>query len=168
MCNPKLILFLLLACSIGSGQQHDQILAQETSENTAANSDKLASDDPGFLNADANSNGLLSGPELQAVWIKNFDMYFRGLDSDQDGRISPVEYQRHREVLESVLEKKSAAPPKTAVAEFTDTYNKRFLDRKPRIGKTIDGLMAFGEDGKEFDFDALRGKFTVINFGCLT
>jgi hypothetical protein len=30
------------------------------------------------------------------------------------------------------------------------------------------GLMAFDEDGNEFDFDDLRGKYTVINFGCLT
>ncbi len=164
--TPRVILFLLWFFLIGFNHLN-QIHGQETAEKAPEKAPE-ASADPDFLNADKNSDGSLDFNELQGMWVKNFAEYIRGLDADGDSRISPEEYKRHREMLESVWKKKEAAPPQAVVAEFTETYNQRFLGKNPKIGTTIDGLMAFDEDGNEFDFDDLRGKYTVINFGCLT
>ena len=53
--------------------------------------------------------------------------------------------------------------------EFVDQFNNRFKSQRPLLDtQVLDGLKAFGEDGKAFDFEKLKGKHTVIIFGCLT
>lgn len=53
--------------------------------------------------------------------------------------------------------------------EFVDQFNKRFNTKPPRVGQQMfDGLKAFDGKGKPFNFESLKGKHTVIVFGCLT
>jgi cytochrome oxidase Cu insertion factor (SCO1/SenC/PrrC family) len=53
--------------------------------------------------------------------------------------------------------------------EFVDQYNKRFEKQKPSIGDSVlDGVVAFDELGKPFPLARLKGKHSVIVFGCLT
>lgn len=63
---------------------------------------------------------------------------------------------------------KQIGPPGDPL-EFVDRYNKRFEKQTPLIGDPVlDGLTAFDEHGKTFAFEELKGKHTVIVFGCLT
>ena len=52
--------------------------------------------------------------------------------------------------------------------EFTKQYNTRHLQQEPRLGWKLKNVSAFDSDGKEFQLSALRGKYSVLVFGCLT
>ena len=53
--------------------------------------------------------------------------------------------------------------------EFVDRFNNRFKDQDPRAGaQVLDGVAAFDESGDPFELDSLKGKHSVIVFGCLT
>lgn len=53
--------------------------------------------------------------------------------------------------------------------EFVDRFNKQFEGRAPKVGaQMLEELTAFDGAGKEFKFESLKGKHTVIVFGCLT
>ena len=43
-----------------------------------------------------------------------------------------------------------------------------FVKKAPTIGDRFPELIVYTTDGKEFDTAALRGRHTVISFGCLT
>ena len=63
-------------------------------------------------------------------------------------------------------EQKSATSPK--IVEFTESYDKRFLKRDPKIGTRLPNVQAFDERGEPLELDSTRGKYTVVVFGCLT
>lgn len=68
-------------------------------------------------------------------------------------------------------ERADAAPPQPGLQnmEFVDRFNKQFEGRAPKVGaQMLDELTAFDGAGKEFKFESLKGKHTVIVFGCLT
>lgn len=53
--------------------------------------------------------------------------------------------------------------------EWAEKFNQRFERRPPlRDAQVFDGLTAFDEQGEKLDFESLKGKHTVIVFGCLT
>ncbi len=52
--------------------------------------------------------------------------------------------------------------------EFTTRYDRRHLDRDPKIGAALPDVEAFDEDGQPFLLAGTRGKYTVLVFGCLT
>lgn len=52
--------------------------------------------------------------------------------------------------------------------EFETSYNKRFLSNKSMLGKEAPDIGFFDADGNPFRLAAVRGKHTVVVFGCLT
>jgi len=58
--------------------------------------------------------------------------------------------------------------PIYAQQEFVDTYNARHLKRKPLVGEIPKPVQVFDSQGKKFSTDSLRGKHSVVVFGCLT
>ena len=52
--------------------------------------------------------------------------------------------------------------------EFETSYNERFLQRTPLIGKTAPDVEVYDSKGNPFRLAQSRGKHTVIIFGCLT
>lgn len=62
----------------------------------------------------------------------------------------------------------SNASQENEVVEFTEGYERMFAPRKPKVGDVVEGISAYDEDGEAFDLGQLRGKPTVIVFGCLT
>lgn len=122
-----------------------------------------------FNEADADGNGSLSKSEFKSYVaaklpaFKQFDPLMEKLDVDQDGAISREEFGRRRETVKELMAQATAAP-----MEFADEFNLRFSKRKPLVGEPIGDLVAFDENGDEFDFSLLKGKYTVVNFGCLT
>ena len=52
--------------------------------------------------------------------------------------------------------------------EFETSYNKRFLQNSPLIGKTLNDVSIFDEKGRPFSLKDAEGNYTVVVFGCLT
>ena len=52
--------------------------------------------------------------------------------------------------------------------EWTEKYDAGFLKRHPMLGETPENLQAFQQDLQPFQLHSLRGKPTVLVFGCLT
>ena len=52
--------------------------------------------------------------------------------------------------------------------EFVERYNARHAKQKPLVGDTLKDVKLFDASGKEFSTRRLRGKHTVLVFGCLT
>ncbi len=130
-----------------------------------------------FKTADADGSGGISQLEMKA-YIKarlpaftRIDEFIDRLDADNDQQISPKEFLVRQDlvaemVAEDETEDMSTEPP--TPTEFEDVFNARFLGQKPIVGDTIEDLVAFDGKGNKLDFFDLRGKYTVINFGCLT
>jgi hypothetical protein len=125
--------------------------------------------------ADTDSDGSISREEFK-TYVETklpgfpiFDGLMTILDTDRDDKISLEEFGPRQQVAQKLIaayEARMEALRKPK--EFADQFNERFAGRKPVVGDTIDNLVAFDEDGAELDFADLRGKYTVINFGCLT
>ena len=60
------------------------------------------------------------------------------------------------------------ATAKQPIVEFTETYDKRFLKRDPKIGTKLPNVKAFDAQGDPFELDSTHGKYMVVVFGCLT
>lgn len=58
--------------------------------------------------------------------------------------------------------------PEESPVEFAEKYDLRYSKKKPLVGDSIGKLVAFDEFGNKLDFETLKGKYTVLNFGCLT
>ena len=118
-----------------------------------------------FEEADQDNNGSISRKELKAYvdeklpGFDKFEQLVKRLDSNKNGSISNDEFAKRRAVAKSLEDQ-----PK----EFIDIYNERFLDGDPKLGSKIEKLVAFDENGKALNFESLKGKHTVITFGCLT
>ena len=54
------------------------------------------------------------------------------------------------------------------VVEFAESFDRRYAKRKPLVGDSLSELVAFDELGNKLNFESLKGKYTVLNFGCLT
>ena len=52
--------------------------------------------------------------------------------------------------------------------EFVEAYNKRHAGTKPVVGDTLDEVKLFDAEGNPFSTRDMRGKHTVLVFGCLT
>jgi len=124
-----------------------------------------------FAKIDSDSNELLAKDEFKAYVeeklpkFKQFEKLFKKLDSDHDGSLSIDEFRKRRPITQKLINEAAAADNPV---EFADMFNEQFLSRKPLLGTEIVDLTAFDEMGNEFDFNKLRGKYTVVNFGCLT
>jgi cytochrome oxidase Cu insertion factor (SCO1/SenC/PrrC family) len=46
--------------------------------------------------------------------------------------------------------------------------NRNFGARGPAVGETVPDLSFFDADGKKLSLHSLKGKYTVLVFGCLT
>ena len=55
-----------------------------------------------------------------------------------------------------------------ATAQPRRSNDSRFLQDSPRVGETIPDIAAYDENGKKLKLRELKGKHTVIVFGCLT
>ena len=121
-----------------------------------------------FNEADSDANGSLSLLEFKIYveaklpTFKQFDLLVTRLDADQDNSISPEEFGGRRVAVKKIIANATPAP-----MEFVDEFNLQFSKRKPLVGDPIGDLVAFDEDGNELDFASLKGKYTVLNFGCL-
>ena len=52
--------------------------------------------------------------------------------------------------------------------EFVDGYNARHARKKPVVGDSLKDVKLFDAEGKKFSTKTLKGKHTVLVFGCLT
>ena len=52
--------------------------------------------------------------------------------------------------------------------EFVDSFNRRFLTQRPKVGETLPDAEGYDSKGNKFSLKQTRGSFTVIVFGCLT
>jgi hypothetical protein len=164
------LLFYLLAIFVTPGFVSTAFSAQESE---SANPDDIAKER--YQEADTDSDGSVSRAEFK-LYVESklgeypaFDRLMAILDADGDDEISMVEFANRQQAANRVeaeltAEMEASRKPK----EFADIYNERFAPKKPVVGDTIENLIAFDEDGNELDFADLRGKYTVINFGCLT
>lgn len=122
-----------------------------------------------FNEADSDANGSLSLLEFKSYveaklpTFEQFDLLVERLDADQDDAISPEEFGGRRDAVKQLIANAIPAP-----MEFVDEFNLQFSKRKPLVGDGIGDLVAFDENGDELDFASLKGKYTVLNFGCLT
>ena len=125
-----------------------------------------------FNAADTDANGTLPETEFKTYVtaklpeFKQFGPLMERLDADKDGLISKEEFDNRRTVTQQ-LKEEAANSPESPV-EFADGFNLRYAGRKPQVGDTLGDLVAFDEHGNELDFESLKGKYTVFNFGCLT
>jgi len=123
-----------------------------------------------FKQADTDDDGAISKDELAAYvkkkldWFTRTDELMKRLDKDKDDKISPQEFGNRQKVVNSMIDEEKPEKP----TEFADIYNQRFLKQQPLVGDQIKDIVAFDAQGKEFNFKDLRGKYTVLNFGCLT
>lgn len=125
-----------------------------------------------FKEADTDADGTLTKTEFKAYVnaklpdFTQFDLLIERLDADKDGTISKTEFGNRRAVTQLLMDEAASAnkPP----VEFTDGFNARYAKRKPLVGDSLGDLIAFDENGNELDFASLKGKYTVVNFGCLT
>jgi hypothetical protein len=128
-----------------------------------------------YAEADADSDGSISRDEFIAyakAKLPDFpliDALTSILDADKDNEISPEEFALRQQVAQNLISAYEARMAEMAKPqEFADRFNERFAGQKPLVGDVVEDLIAFDENGKELDFAELRGKYTVINFGCLT
>lgn len=125
-----------------------------------------------FDSADTDSDGTLSRDEFKnhitekLPEFRQFDVLMERLDRDQDGLISKTEFDKRRPVTQKLIDEAENASQEPV--EFVDKYNARYAKKKPLVGDSLGQLVAFDEYGNELDFEKLKGKYTVFNFGCLT
>jgi cytochrome oxidase Cu insertion factor (SCO1/SenC/PrrC family) len=43
-----------------------------------------------------------------------------------------------------------------------------FAQRSPKLGQPLPDVSAYDADGKPFKLSSLKGRYTVVAFGCLT
>lgn len=165
-----LILFGLIS-SVGQGQE----IQEDPPAKTDAQETEQDADQRRFNEADANSDGAISRDEFQKYVESKipdfpaFDKLMAALDKNQDDAISPSEFaDRQAAAQQALAQHQAEMAAKQQTMEFADRFNQRFLGQDPKMGTEIKDLVAFDEEGNELDFADLRGKYTVINFGCLT
>lgn len=135
----------------------------------------------GFGEADADGDKKVTVSELKTYVsgklsdFDRFDELLVELDKDENGSISEDEFASRMEAVQAIMErprpeKKMEKPKKEEreIEEFTDRYERMVAKRKPLVGDEVPNISAFDEEGKPFEFDSTRGKYTVITFGCLT
>lgn len=127
-----------------------------------------------FKETDTDSSGSISKEEFEADvkdkidWFTKIDEFMNQLDSNSDGSISPKEFANRNKVLDAILEMEEKENPEKPVVEFAERFNRRYVKDKPAVGDTIEDLIGLDEFGNDLNFDDLRGKYVVLNFGCLT
>ena len=118
-----------------------------------------------FKEADLDSNGNISRSEMKSYLksklpdFRHFNQLMPRLDQDNDKVLSPKEFAKRRQV---------ATRLENHPVEFADRYNAQFEPVDPKLGSTIRDLVAFDENGKAININQLKGKYTVLTFGCLT
>lgn len=146
-----------------------QVLAQEKTQEEV--------DVERFKQADTNDDGAVTRNEFRAYlsavksleWFTKYDEFMNRLDTDQNNKISLEEFALRQKVLRMMVAEEQAKEMENEPKEFADMFNARFLPNKPTVGSIVSGdLMAYDENGDEIQFKDFRGKYTVINFGCLT
>lgn len=145
-------------------------VAQETDERSPEEISKQR-----YAEADTDSNGSISSEEFKKYAesklpeFKWFEQLWDKLDADDDGMLTPKEFANRQQVAQQLIDEYEAEmEANRKPKEFADAFNERFADQTPIVGATIEDLTAFDENGNELDFADLRGKYLVINFGCLT
>jgi cytochrome oxidase Cu insertion factor (SCO1/SenC/PrrC family) len=62
----------------------------------------------------------------------------------------------------------AALAPHEAAAQRSPRRDKEFLTASPRIGERLPDVAVVTLDGQPFNTRELRGRYTVLTFGCLT
>lgn len=158
---------IALLGSFASAQEVQQEQEQEkTPEQIAAER---------FKEADTDGDGGISRGEfrtylkLKIPAFEKVDEFMNRLDADQNNQISPKEFLIRQQVIRMMVAEDEIEARQNEPTEFADIFNARFLPQDPKVGTVVPGeLQAFDEKGDELKFEDLRGKYTVINFGCLT
>ena len=105
-------------------------------------------------------------------WFTKVDQAFTELDKNKDDVVSREEFAKRRAIVRKITSADKAAERKSKrpkAKEFADIYNEKFMQKKPDEGDIIpEDLTAFNEKGEKLSFKDLRGKYVVLNFGCLT
>ena len=142
-----------------------------------------AQQEGGFEAADLNRNRKISKRELGKYLKKKLPEFkqvkelMAALDADSDGNLSRSEFAKRMEQIGELQQKPMSEPgaggtesAKKAkpIIEFADKYNRDFAEKDPRVGETLPAVSAFDEQGQPFDLDQLKGKYSVLVFGCLT
>ena len=51
---------------------------------------------------------------------------------------------------------------------FTEGFEKRFAEEKPKVGETFAEAVGYDLEGNRFPLSRLKGEFTVVVSGCFT
>lgn len=155
-------------------------------QNSFAQDEQPKSDPQAKLeSADLDGDGKVTTKEINAFLSKQYlDAWTKKVDANGDGTISEEEFKDRRQAIAQIVvaeedeanrlakkERRRKARERIAARKnmtSIDRMNEGYLKEKPRIGHSLKELTAFDENGKEFDFEDLKGKHTVIVFGCLT
>ncbi len=130
-----------------------------------------------FAEADTDSNGVVTEAELRAYatvrlpQFKQVAELLKRLDKDGDGRLDKTEFAGRQQAALALMQQARAdeeAARTQEPVEFAERYEQMFARRKPSIGDVVPDVVAFDENGKPFQLNSTRGKYTVLVFGCLT
>ncbi len=131
-----------------------------------------------FDRCDTDGDGKITKKEFTAYigtileWFTKAEQAFTELDKNKDDIVSREEFAKRRAIVRRITSADRAAERRAKrpkAKEFTDIYNEKFMEKKPDEGDIIpEDLTAFNEKGEKLSFKDLRGKYVVINFGCLT
>ena len=67
-----------------------------------------------------------------------------------------------------VEEKKPERPRRNKPPEWTERFDKRFVQQTPMLNDYAPNARGFDEEGNKFKLSSTDGKYTVLVFGCLT
>lgn len=74
----------------------------------------------------------------------------------------------HRAILCAVALGLAALPAEAWAQKKRRTRDEQFVHAPPAAGDALPQLTVYTPDGKPFDTADLRGRYTVLVFGCLT
>lgn len=159
---------LLVAGALLFGESNTRLMAQES---TGGKRVKISEVDV----ADLNSDGKVTTDELKEFLAQRYlEAWAKKVDANQNGEISKWEFRLARKALEQLFAEENKAVASMKVAKpakplsSIDAMNMRFFEKDPKVGTTIESLIAFNEEGEEVNFKDFRGKHVVLVFGCLT
>lgn len=62
----------------------------------------------------------------------------------------------------------ASANPGWGQAQQRRMSEEQFAEKSPKVGEVLPNVKAFDEQGRPVELKDLRGKYTVLVFGCIT